>query len=224
MKTPSSIHSSWLQAPGLSSGAWAAFILATLALVSSSPVRIEARPGPRSYRFDGFRLGDPYAGLLARAPYNRPCDDDPVDERKRRAMVYGALPCRGQTFPEQTTVVIFLKMNPPGAPFTAQPVEALVWLHGSYFRKRSDFPVHPGDRLDLGRRKLGKATGQMALKDRRLPALTVWRFPGDVHLLAQGELIRGVAIGPMPRDPANEQWRVVLQMLRRYTPALGATP
>lgn len=197
-------------------GLAAALIFTIGHLVSALPAA--ARQGPRNHRFDGFRLGDSYASVFARAPYSKPCDDDPVDHRRRRAMVYGALPCRGLSFPEQTTVVIFLAMNAPGAPWAAQPIEALAWLHGSYFRKRSRFPVHPGDRLSTARRALGRSLAQMPLKARRLPAMTAYRFAGDVHVLAEGELVRGVVVGAMPQDAENEQWRVILQMLRRYTP------
>lgn len=183
-----------------------------------------ARSGRRGYRFDGFKIGDSYSGLFARAPYNKPCDDDPVDQKRRRAMVYGALPCRGLTFPDATTVVVFLRMNAPGSPWASEPVVALAWLHGSYFKTRSNFPVQPGDRLDKARRLLGRPLGQMALRTKRMPPMTAWRFAGDVHVLTEGDHVRGAVVGPMPTDPENEQWRVILQMARRYTPPSGLPP
>src|SRR6188508_2769646 len=40
--------------------------------------------------FDGFRLGTEYGlKVMSRSPYNEPCDDDPIDQRARRFMVYG---------------------------------------------------------------------------------------------------------------------------------------
>ena len=59
-------------------------------------VRIEDSPAKTAEDIvlDGFRLGDSYAELIKRTPYQDPCDDDPVDaEKTTRAMVYGGLPC-----------------------------------------------------------------------------------------------------------------------------------
>lgn len=184
----------------------------------------QARGGARRYRFDGFRLGDDYARLMKRAPYSQPCDNDPIDKRARRAMVYGALPCGGHTFPEQTSVLLYLRMNAPGQPKYAQPIEAIIWLHGQYFRKRSTFPIHPGDPLAKARRIFGAPVGTLQLRGKRIPALTVHRFRGDVAVLTEGTLVRGVAVGALPRDPDSEQWRAILQMLRRYTPLSGLPP
>ena len=62
-----------------------------------------------SYKFDGFKLGSSYfTEVMSRPPYENPCDDDPVDNESRRCMIYGALPCRGRSFPEHTTVIFFL--------------------------------------------------------------------------------------------------------------------
>ena len=64
------------------------------------------------YTFDGFKLGDEYAAkVMRRAPYDQPCDDDPIDKKARRFMVYGALPCRDRTFPDQTTVMFYLRYS-----------------------------------------------------------------------------------------------------------------
>ncbi|MFH2006280.1 MAG: hypothetical protein ABI333_06815 [bacterium] len=198
--------------------------LVTMLVLTTSSETAEARRGARSYKFDGFKLGDSYSKLFQRAPYNQPCDNDPVDNRKRRAMVYGALPCRRRVFPEQTTVLIYLQMNAPGTSPYAQPIEALAFLHGQYFRKRSNFPVHPGDKLGKARQRFGRPLGTMILPNRRGPSLTAHRFRGDIHILTEGALVRGVVVGRMPTDPSNEQWRGLMQMVRRYTPLSGLPP
>jgi len=66
-----------------------------LVVVSLGPTPAGAAPPKRAadFTFDGFRLGDEYAAkVMSRAPYDQPCDDDPIDKKARRFMVYGALP------------------------------------------------------------------------------------------------------------------------------------
>ena len=48
---------------------------------------------------------------MKRAPYDAPCDNDPIDHNARRFMVYGALPCRDRTFPGKTTVMFYLAFS-----------------------------------------------------------------------------------------------------------------
>ncbi len=67
---------------------------------------------------------------MKRAPYKSPCDNDPIDKRKRRFMVYGALPCRNRTFPQQTTVMFYLRHSKTDR--YNQPIQAFAYLHGSY--------------------------------------------------------------------------------------------
>jgi len=54
-----------------------------------------------------------------------------------------AKPCRERAFPNKTTVIIFVprKERPDK---DAQPVEALVWLGGTYFEPRSQFAGKSG--------------------------------------------------------------------------------
>ncbi len=173
-----------------------------------------AQPG--GYVFDGFRLGDIYSEkAMKRAPYDNPCDNDPVDGAARRFMVYGALPCRDRVFPENTTVMFFLKYSDT-TPY-AQPIVAFAWLYGSYFRTRSDFPLNPGDSLDRAKQAFGTIQRSFELIRKR-SRLTVHAFAGNIHVLCAGNTIAGFVIGPMPADPANEQWRGLMQMYDRYTP------
>ncbi len=201
-----------------------AVLLAAGLMLVGAPLAEARRKTARQYRFDGFRVGDNFGKLFKRAPYNTPCDDDPVDKRRRRAMVYGALPCRRKVFPQKTTVVLLLKNGRPTGGRYALPIAALAFIHGRYFKKRSNFPIHPGDRLKKARRKLGRVLSTLQLKVRRRPSMTAHRFAGNIYVLTEGTLVRGVVVGKMPADAKNEQWRVITQMVRRYTPLSGQTP
>ena len=56
----------------------AAFVLVTLVTalgLTMGSTTAEVRRNARSYKFDGFKLGDSYSKLLKRAPYSRPCDN-----------------------------------------------------------------------------------------------------------------------------------------------------
>ena len=202
---------------------FAGLLFASLLLVGA-PLAEARRKTARQYRFDGFRVGENFGKLFKRAPYNTPCDNDPVDKRRMRAMVYGALPCRKRVFPQKTTVVLLLKNGRPAGHRYSLPIVALAFVHGRYFKKRSNFPIHPGDRLKKARRKLGRVIGKLVLPIRRRPSMTAHRFAGNIHILTEGTLVRGVVVGKMPRDPKNEQWRVITQMVRRYTPPSGQIP
>ncbi len=179
-----------------------------------APAKPSARPAGDTYVFDSFKLGELYQPLMERDPYARPCDDDPVDNRARRAMVYGGTPCRGHAFPETTTVVFFLEWA-DGDDFN-RPIQAFAWLGGGYYRSRSTFPVHPGDPATRTHELLGKPLTQFRL-DGRIPLL-VQRHGGDVYSLIDDDTVAGLVVGPMPQAADNEQWRVLMQMYRRYTP------
>ena len=175
-----------------------------------------AFPEAKRYAFDGFALGDNYAEkAMSRAPYDGPCDNDPIDNRARRFMVYGGLPCRERVFPEKTTVMFYLKFSETDE--YAQPIEAFAWLYGGYFNGRTDFPLRPGDSLEAAKKKLGAPSGTFAIS-RKKSRLTVHVFAGDVYVLCIGRKIIGFVVGPMPPDPENEQWRGLMQMYDRYTP------
>lgn len=167
-------------------------------------------------RFDGFKLGDSYGPLMQRAPYNAACDNDPIDHETRRFMVYGALPCRQRSFPQQTTVMFYLAFSRVAR--YNQPILAFAYLHGSYFDKRTNFPLKPGDPLKKAWRYFSKRARKTFTIARKRWTLTVHRFPGQIYLLTRGETIVGFVFGPMPDDPQNEQWRGLMQMYQRYTP------
>jgi hypothetical protein len=168
------------------------------------------------YKFDGFSLGDNYAEkVMARAPYDKPCDNDPIDDKHRRFMVYGALPCRDRTFPEQTTVMFYLKYSDTDK--YAQPIEAFAYLHGTYFNDKTDFFIKIGDKMEDARARLGAIVKNFELKRKEF-TLKVIQSAGDVYILHNDKKVIGLVIGPMPKDTENEQWRGLMQMYQRYTP------
>jgi hypothetical protein len=186
------------------------------ALIAANPGAATPPKRAADFTFDGFRLGDEYAAkVMSRAPYDQPCDDDPIDKKARRFMVYGALPCRDRTFPDKTTVMFYLRFSEEKP--LQQPIEAFAWLYGSYFNSRTDFPLKPGTPLARARQAFGKPGATFDI-ERKRTKLTVHPFAGDVYVVAKGDRIVGFVVGPMPTDPGSEQWRGLMQMYVRYTP------
>ena len=172
--------------------------------------------GSIEYKWDGFALGDNYAEkVMNRAPYDQPCDNDPIDNKTRRFMVYGAEPCRDKTFPDKTTVMFYLKFSEKDR--YAQPIEAFAYLHGSYFDDKTNFFITIGDKLEDARARINAIVKNFQIK-RKKYVLDVIQSAGDVYVLHNGKVVVGLVIGPMPEDPENEQWRGLMQMYQRYTP------
>ena len=172
--------------------------------------------GSIEYKWDGFKLGDNYAEkVMNRSPYDQPCDNDPIDNKTRRFMVYGAEPCRDRTFPDKTTVMFYLKFSEKDR--YSQPIEAFAYLNGSYFHDKTNFYLSPGDKLEEARAKINAIVKNFRIK-RKEYVLDVIQSAGDVYVLHNGKVVVGLVIGPMPEDPENEQWRGLMQMYQRYTP------
>src|SRR5262245_5268111 len=170
----------------------------------------------RGYTFDGFKLGDRYASkVMSRPPYHEPCDNDPIDKSARRFMVYGALPCRKRTFPEATTVAFYLAFA-EGSYRYEQPIEAFAWLGGGYFATRSNFPLRTGQPASAATEVLGAPIASFGL-ERNGQNVTVQRHPGEVWSIADGGVLVGFVVGPMPAAPESEQWSGLMQMYERYT-------
>ena len=168
------------------------------------------------YTFDGFKLGDNYAEkVMSRAPYDKPCDNDPIDDKARRFMVYGGLPCRDLTFPNKTTVVFYLRYSDTDK--YAQPIEAFAFLGGDYFSDKTDHFITIGDKADETMTRFGVLIRTFEIKRKDL-TLGVHQSAGNVYALFKDNIVVGVVIGPMPKDPENEQWRGLMQMYQRYTP------
>lgn len=170
-----------------------------------------------SFTFDGFKLGTLFgSAVMSRPPYDQPCDNDPIDNKARRFMVYGARPCRERTFPENTTVLFYLKYTDTPDKYN-QPIEAFGWLGGDYFASRSDFPARTGQPVSSANEALGAPLKAFTVE--RKARVTVQRHPGDVWSIAEDGTLVGFVAGPMPEDPESEQWRGLMQMYERYTKA-----
>jgi hypothetical protein len=176
----------------------------------------EAKPvNPDALEFDGFKLGDNYGDkVLVREPYQKPCDDDPIDKKQQRFMVYGALPCRRRTFPEATTVAFFLAYADDKD--FKQPIEALAWLGGNYFASRSNFPVRTGELAEVADKALGPVQLSFPLEGKGV-SLQVRRHSERIWSLTEGGRTVGFAVGKMPNDTEREPWRALLEMYRSYT-------
>jgi hypothetical protein len=180
----------------------------------SEPPRAQ---GAASYTFDGFKLGTLYgSAVMSRPPYDQPCDNDPIDGKARRFMVYGAQPCRERSFPENTTVLFYIKYAETPDKYD-QAIEAFAWLAtgASYFASRSDFPVQTGQPASAAGEALGAPVKTFTVE--RKARVTVQRHPGDVWSIAESDTLVGFVVGPMPEDPESEQWRGLMQMFERYT-------
>jgi hypothetical protein len=187
---------------------------ATTTTTASAPAAGTWR-GAAAAVFDGFRLGSRYGSeVMTRDPYKQPCDDDPIDGKRRRFMVYGARPCRDRTFPEGTTVGFYLAYADSKS--FDEPIEAFMWLGGNYFATRSDFPLKTGLPAAAAADALGAVTATFKVGEED-KALTVQKHPGDTYSVVEGGALVGFVIGPMPGDPENEQWRALHQMYFRYT-------
>ncbi|MBU1068219.1 hypothetical protein KJ975_01505 [Myxococcota bacterium] len=169
------------------------------------------------FRWDGFALGDTFDTVMTRAPYDNPCDDDAVDGRVRRFMVYGAQPCRDRVFPEDTTVFFFIEHTEERTQSLATKIVAFGYLHGSYFNTRTTFPLATREEIGRVRSVLGAMRGSFTI-ERKDRSLLVERYDGDIHVLVKDDRAFGYVFGPMPDDPLNEQWRGIMQMAVRYTP------
>ena len=205
----------------LTATALAFAFLATSSATQAQAQKRKLKP-TAAYEFDGFKLGDNFAEkVMNRAPYDKPCDNDPIDNKTRRFMVYGALPCRDLTFPDKTTVMFYLKYSETER--YAQSIEAFAFLHGTYFNDKNDFFIKPGDKLEDARAKFGAIVKSFQIK-RKEYTLDVIQSAGDVYVLHNGKIVIGLVVGPMPDDPENEQWGGLMQMYQRYTPHPGSQP
>jgi len=187
----------------------AVFSICALAL----PVIAEQTRTATSFTFDGFQLGNDFATkVMARAPYQHPCDDDPVANGAQRVVIYAGRECRGQTFPSSTTVVFFLAHAEGDSRF-AQPIQAMAWMGGNYFEQnnRSDFPARLNQPVAAVDRILGQPARTFSLG----PA-TVRVHAGDIYSVALEGRVKVYIVGPMPDEPQAEQWEAVVEMYQEF--------
>ena len=167
------------------------------------------------YTFDQFKIGDNYGDMMVRPPYNALCDNDPVDHKHRRCMVYGGEICRNNAFPNKTTVVFYVKYADENK--YNQPIEAFAYLYGSYFNNKTNFPLKPGDDLKTAWKQFGKEINSFDISGQE-HSLKIYHFSPHIYTVSNLNKIVGFVIGAMPSDPKNEQWSLLMQMYERYTP------
>ncbi|MCB9572023.1 MAG: hypothetical protein H6709_08020 [Kofleriaceae bacterium] len=186
---------------------------ATSATAADASAAIATAP-PRATELvvDGIRLGDRYGStVMTRDPYREPCDDDGIEDRRRRAMVYGGLPCRDHVFPDRTTVVFLIEYADHDA--YDQPVRVIAWMGGGHFDDRVALPFHVGaPAADVATR--WGAPADVLHTDN----LEARRYGDDLFVLVEADTVVGFVLGPMPLDPGIESWGAIDQMYRRYTP------
>jgi hypothetical protein len=94
---------------------------------------------------DGIHLGAPIGALLARAPYAKPCDVDPIDGRTASLYFWAAGSCReAPPFPSETSVVV-LTTRTHGTPPAAESITLIAWAGGPYFDGRTQLGFRMGD-------------------------------------------------------------------------------
>jgi hypothetical protein len=184
-------------------------------------------------QLDGFGIGTKLSELMERgAPYDKPCDLDRLADVKRSVVVYTGKECRGQVFPDGTTVLFMLSLAPGEEGDTekdlAQPIEAVAWLGGDYFRGKTNLPVEVGAKkadIDVA---LGPPTTSFQIGTAFEPVtddpdpkpigdpLLAHQHPGDIWSVTRSGLAVGFVVGKMPADAEDEQWEGVTELYFSY--------
>jgi hypothetical protein len=179
------------------------------ALTSNPSPPSSASPSTRvdlaAITIDGIRLGTPVAEVLAREPYARPCDVDPIDDRRATLYFWAAGPCgKGAPFPGQTSVVIVTPRAPKGAPEGQQPVDLLCWAGGSFFEDKTTLPIQIGADAGTARRALGPPTSEEPVTDlaergseEPMPNVVLLSWSGRVHALVRDGSVVALALGSL---------------------------
>jgi hypothetical protein len=189
------------------------------ALASDPAPPSSASPSPRvdlaAITVDGIRLGTPVAEVLAREPYAKPCDIDPIDQSRATLYFWAAGPCRKEApFPGQTSVVIVTPRAPKGAPEGQQPIELLSWTGGSFFEGKTNLPIQIGDDAGAARGALGPPTSEEPVTDlaergseEPMPNVALLSWSGRVHALVRDGRVVALAVGSLE---GGEERRKVL--------------
>lgn len=171
-------------------------------------------PRGRDLAIDGIRLGDRYGStVMSRDPYREPCDDDGIENQRRRAMVYGGRPCREHAFPDETTVVFLLDWAERDD--FDQPIRTMGWMGGHHFDSLVDLPADIGEPVDRVRAAWGAPAESFTLG-----MLEYDRYGDELFVMIQRATVVGFVVGEMPADHTAESWEVFDEMYRKYTPRL----
>jgi hypothetical protein len=189
-----------------------------VATATATPVPTATTPPDAAPTFDGAKLGSPIGTLLARAPYEKPCDIDPIDKKKATLFFWAAGPCReAPAFPGGTTVVI-LTPHSTDAARAEQPVSLVAWAGGTYFDDKTSVPVRIGDTAEHARKLLGAPT---ATKQGEAGTSFSW---GNVHALVIADRIVVLAMGDLDIKAEGERAETLDRLHHhhlRYTKRAG---
>jgi hypothetical protein len=175
---------------------------------TSTPTSLPPKANGMPASWDGFMLGDVYGTqVMAHVPYDKPCDDDPIEDKAARAMVYGGRPCHKVTFPNDTSVVFIIDYA-ERRNFDTK-IRVFGWLGPD---DKVKMPIKRGEPPQRAIDVLGPPVASF---DLRVLHADVWK---DTAVFSDRGQIVGFAFGELPPDPNLERWRVFDQMYRRFTP------
>jgi len=198
-------------------------VSATLPASGSPPVQMPDL-NPTEITFDGFSLGTGFLdALLERTAYSHPCDIDPINDGARSVIFFTARPCKGVSFPENTTLVMFtspsISEENPNAPLTT-----IAWMGGSYYNSRSTFPAQVGMTQTEVTQKLGAPLESYPI-EKAGKTLTIQKHPHLAYSLMVAQRAVGFVLGEMPplsldsdSDERFEEWNALLAGYFRFTP------
>jgi hypothetical protein len=182
-------------------------------VVGSSPAAspVTAPDGPKgsfdasALTVDGVKLGAPISALLARAPYDQPCDIDPVDKKKSTLYFWAPGECKkAPPFPGGTTLVIVTPRS-SNAARAEQPMTLVAWAGGTYFDDKTNLPVHIGASSAQLEKALGTPTAtkkDIELRGGQPPGRALsW---GRVHALVVGDKAVVLAMGDLDVNGEGE--------------------
>jgi hypothetical protein len=203
------VRSIMVRFTGLRVGVVAAVATAACTKVPKSEAgatQIAAKPGSNVASvatFDGLSVGGTFD--RARAPYNNPCDSDPLDgEPNITIMFYTGKECRHQQFPDGTSVIVLVDR-------ASSKISALAWVGGTYFDSRNA-PLKTGTPVAEAVTAWGPPAAEF-----HIHTMHVMRFANGTRVLSNWDhRIIGFAFGDWP-DAIGQRWDPLDQVNRRYT-------
>ena len=147
-------------------------VISTGVAESKPPAKaaVPARKTASDYHFDGFKLGDLYSKTHFADPELLHIDNMKFGDTFLPPVVYAArwgLVEKGESAGLQgTTSLYFLHAVPEASKQFDQPIVTFVWMGGSYYNTRSDFPLHVGEDLRRADELFGEALARFPISGR----------------------------------------------------------
>ncbi len=175
-----------------------------------APVESTAPAPKRALELDGIALGDRLEGVLARSPYDQPCELDALEGQPRQIVIYDPEPCEGTSFPDATLLLLFVRRPPSG-----RTIETIAWIGGTYFSERSSFPLENGTPKGVLDAALGSPVRSFPLDGE--PTVTVWQHRPELHTFTRDGRAVGLVWGPMPAETRSNDWRIIGAQMNHVT-------